>query len=122
MVEASFAKMVTLCNQDDESHDTDVSTTVVYNRNSCPGISAINIPNNQSNTNCCLSLQAPASTSMHSTLDGHNPLARVRPNSVQSSSQELGVLQLGLKQVAMWGTDAVCGRSLDASFVSSLTT
>ncbi len=77
--------------------------TVIYNRDSSTWYQYYQHPN-QSYTNCCLSLQAPASTSMQSTLDGHNPWPRVRPNSVQSSSQELGMLQLGLKEVTMWGT------------------
>ena len=83
-------------------------------------MSLLSTSNYQSYTNCCLSLQAPASTSMQSTLDGHNPGPGVRPNSVLSSSQELGVLQLGLEEVTREAL-MLRDRSFDASFVSSLT-
>ena len=57
---------------------------------------------------------------MQSTLDGHNPGPRVRSNSVLSSSQKLGALQLGLKEVTR-GALMLRDQKFDASFVSSLT-
>ena len=44
---------------------------------------------------------------MQSTPDGHKPWPQGPPKLCTEQSQELGVLQLGLKEVTMWGADAV---------------